>query len=247
MNGRRPLLKRAADDTELPRGKIGVSKAVKHRRRRKRQVREMRMQRALRLQDRLGFAGLRAVARLVAGALLAAGAAGALAQSDGGQAAEAPAGEAPTVAWLAIELTDVRTQEAFTLADFADKPVLLEAFAVWCGTCTNQQRQIAALHEEVGDAVVSVTVNTDPNETETQIVRHLDRYGFDWLYAVSPVALSRALRNDFGVSVLHPPSAPVILICPGQTERRLLRRGVKGPGDLQEQIAACPAAGGAAA
>lgn len=195
----------------------------------------------LRFGDTLGF-GVRLAARVMAAALLSAGAAGALAQSDGGQAAEAPA-----VAWLAIDLTDVRSGAAFTLADFADKPVLLEAFAVWCGTCTNQQRQIAALHEEVGDAVVSVAVNTDPNETETQIVRHLDRYGFDWRYAVSPVELSRALRDDFGVSVLHPPSAPVILICPGQTERRLLRRGVKGPDDLQEQIAACPADGGAAA
>ncbi len=206
------------------------------------------MQRMPRFGDTPGFGG-RLAARLMAAALLAAGAAGAFAQSAGGQsadAAETPEA-APAVAWLGVELTDVRTGAAFTLAEFTEKPVLLEAFAVWCGTCTNQQRQIAALHEEVGDTVVSVAVNTDPNETETQIVRHLDRHGFDWRYAVSPAELSRALRNDFGVSVLHPPSAPVILICPGQTERRLLRRGVKRADDLQEQIAACPAAGGGAA
>ena len=190
-----------------------------------------------------------AAARIMAGALLAAGAAGALAQSDGGSdggsEAESPAAaEAPAVAWLGVELTDVRTGATFTLADFTEKPVLLETFAVWCGTCTNQQRQIDALHGEIGDTVVSVTLNTDPNETQEQIVRHLDRYGFDWRYAVSPVALSRSLRDEFGVSVLHPPSAPMILICPGQTERTLLRRGVKGAGFLQERIEACPAAGG---
>ena len=50
-----------------------------------------------------------------------------------------------------------------------------------------------------------------------------------------------SLRDEFGVAVLNPPSAPVILICPGQTERTLLRkRGVKRPDFLQEQIAACP-------
>ena len=147
--------------------------------------------------------------------------------------------------WLWIELTDVRTGDTFTLARFADKPILLETFAVWCPTCTSQQRQLAALHEEVGDAVISVTINTDPNETQSQVVRHLDRHGFDWLFAVSPVALSRSLRDEFGVAVLNPPSAPVILICPGQTERTLLaKRGVKRPDFLQEQIAACPAVEG---
>lgn len=197
-----------------------------------------RMQRMKRSGARLTAAGL------MAGLFLAAGATGATAQS----AATAPSTDAaPAVAWLGVELTDVRTGETFTLAQFAEKPVLLEAFAVWCGTCTNQQRQIDALHAEVGDSVVSVALNTDPNESQTQIVRHLDRHGFDWRYAVSPVALSRSLRDEFGVSVLHPPSAPVILICPGQTERTLLQRGVKRPAFLQERIAACPAADGAAA
>ncbi len=193
------------------------------------------------------FRGRLAAARLMAGALLAAGATGAFAQSAGGSAAEAPAAApAPAVAWLGVELTDVRTGETFTLAEFAEKPVLLETFAVWCSICTNQQRQIGALHDEVGDSVVSVSLNTDPNESQAQISRHLDRHGFDWVYAVSPVELSRSLRDEFGVSVLHPPSAPVILICPGQTERLLLRRGVKRPDFLQERIAACPAAGGEA-
>ena len=185
-----------------------------------------------------------ALTGLIVAALVAIGAV-AFAQ----ESAEEPAPE-PVVPWLGVELTDIRTGDTFTLAQFADKPILLETFAVWCPTCTSQQRQLAALHEEVGDAVISVTLNTDPNETQTQVVRHLDRHGFDWLFAVSPVELSRSLRDEFGVAVLNPPSAPVILICPGQTERTLLaKRGVKRPDFLQEQIAACPAVeqdGGAA-
>lgn len=201
------------------------------------------MQRMKRSGERLAAAGL------MAGLFLAAGATGATAQSaeatrsaDATQSAEA----APAVAWLGVELTDVRTEETFTLAQFAEKPLLLETFAVWCGVCTYQQQQIDALHDEVGDSVVSVALNTDPNESQTQISRHLDRHGFDWRYAVSPVELSRSLRDEFGVSVLHPPSAPVILICPGQTERTLLRLGAKRPAFLQERIAACPATDGGA-
>ena len=180
-----------------------------------------------------------ATTSLIAGALLAIGATGAIAQ-----AADQPAAEEPAVAWLGVELTDVRTGDTFTLAQYADKPILLETFAVWCPTCTSQQRQLVALHEEVGDAVISVSLNTDPNETQGHVTRHLDRHGFDWLYAVSPVELSRSLRDEFGVAVLNPPSAPVILICPGQTQRTLLKkRGVKRPDFLQEQIAACPVVG----
>ena len=149
--------------------------------------------------------------------------------------------EEPAAEWLGVELTDVRTGQSFTLAQFADKPILLETFAVWCPTCTSQQRQIRALHEEVGDSVVSISLNTDPNETQSHVTRHLDRHGFDWRYAVAPVELSRSLRDEFGLRVLNPPSAPVILICPGQNERRLLPRGVKRPNALQEQIAACAA------
>ena len=175
---------------------------------------------------------------LIAGALLAIGA---IAQAADQPAADESAAPEPVVAWLGVELTDVRTGDTFTLAQYADKPILLETFAVWCPTCTSQQRQLVALHEEVGEAVISVSLNTDPNETQSHVTRHLDRHGFDWLYAVSPVELSRSLRDEFGVAVLNPPSAPVILICPGQTQRTLLKkRGVKRPDFLQEQIAACP-------
>ena len=98
-----------------------------------------------------------------------------------------------------------------------------------------------ALHEEVGDQVVSIALNTDPNETANHVTRHLDRNGFDWRYAVASADLIRALRDEFGVRVLNAPSAPMILICPDQQTRTLLRRGVKRSDYLQQQIATCQA------
>ncbi len=50
--------------------------------------------------------------------------------------------------WIDFELKDVATGEKFKISDFNDKPVLLESFAVWCPTCTKQQRIIKDLHEE---------------------------------------------------------------------------------------------------
>jgi cytochrome oxidase Cu insertion factor (SCO1/SenC/PrrC family) len=150
--------------------------------------------------------------------------------------------EEPAAAWLALELTDVRTGESFTLAEFAGTPVLLESFAVWCPICTNQQKQVRALHEQVGDEVVSIALNTDPNEDDERVAAHLERHGFDWRYAVAPVELILALKEEFGVGILNAPSAPMVLICPDQSVREMLRRGVKRANFLQEQVAACETA-----
>ena len=149
--------------------------------------------------------------------------------------------EEPPVAWLATELTDVSTGETFTLAEFAGTPVLLESFAVWCPICTNQQKQVRALHEEVGDEVVSIALNTDPNEDDDKVAAHIARHGFDWRYAVAPAELILALKEEFGVGILNAPSAPMVLICPDQNVREMLKRGVKRANFLQEQVAACAA------
>jgi len=156
-------------------------------------------------------------------------------------AADEEATDEPAAAWLAIELTDVSTGESFTIAEFADTPVLLESFAVWCPICTNQQKQVRALHEAVGDEVVSIALNTDPNEDLAKVAAHLKRHGFDWRYAVAPPELILALKDEFGVGILNAPSAPMVLICPEQNVRELLRRGVKRANFLQEQVAACEA------
>ena len=152
--------------------------------------------------------------------------------------------EEPAVAWLATELTDVASGETFTLAEFAGTPILLESFAVWCPICTNQQKQVRALHEEVGDEVVSIALNTDPNEDRDLVAAHITRHGFDWRYAVAPAELILALKEEFGVGILNAPSAPMVLICPDQSMREMLKRGVKRPAFLQEQVAACAAPAG---
>lgn len=140
--------------------------------------------------------------------------------------------------WMDAELKDVRTQEAFKISDFKGKPVLLESFAVWCPICTKQQEEIKKLHEEIGDSVVSVSLDTDPDEDEAFVKEHIEKNGFDWRYAVSPVEITRSLIDDFGVGIVNAPSAPVILICEDGSARQL-DRGVKDVDELKEEIAKC--------
>jgi thiol-disulfide isomerase/thioredoxin len=134
-----------------------------------------------------------------------------------------------------IELTDVATGQKFKISDFKGKPVLLESFAVWCPTCTSQQREIKKLKEKEGEAIVHISLDTDPNEDEAKVREHIQRNGFDWYYAVSPIELTTALIDEFGLTIVNAPSAPVILICPDQSTR-FLKSGVKSADQLLAEI-----------
>lgn len=142
------------------------------------------------------------------------------------------------VDWKNAELTDVLTGNKFMISGFEGKHVLLESFAVWCPTCKRQQDEIKKLHDEVGDAVVSISLDTDPNEDEAKVTGHANRYGYDWIFAVSPAGVTRALIEEFTVSIVNAPGAPVVLICGGQSAR-MLGSGVKSADKLKSEIETC--------
>ncbi|MCK5660026.1 MAG: redoxin family protein [Methanosarcinales archaeon] len=137
--------------------------------------------------------------------------------------------------WANIELTDVATGESFKLSDFKGKPILVESFAVWCPTCLQQQKITEKLKSTEGDAIIHVSLDTDPNEDEAKIKEHIETHGFDWYYAVSPIELTTALMDEFGQSVVFAPGAPVILICEDGSAR-LLKKGVKSANVLLSEV-----------
>ena len=87
-------------------------------------------------------------------------------------------------AWMDVELTDVATGQTFKINDFKGKPVLLESFAVWCPTCLRQQREIKKVKEIAGDAIVHISLDTDPNEDADKVREHMERNGLDWYFVV---------------------------------------------------------------
>lgn len=140
--------------------------------------------------------------------------------------------------WRDAELKDVLTGSTFKISDFKGKPILLESFAVWCPTCRKQQEKIKELHEDVGDSVISISLDTDPNEDTSKVIGHANKNDFDWLFAVSPTAVTQELIDEFGISVVNAPGAPVVLIC-GDQSARLLGRGVKSVDRLKQEIGKC--------
>ena len=139
--------------------------------------------------------------------------------------------------WRDIELRDVISGETFRISDFKGKTILLETFAVWCPTCTKQQQQIQILREEIGEEVVFITLDVDPNEEENLVRDHATRNGFDWIYAVAPAELTQALIEEFGTAIVIAPLAPIVLICSDADQKaRLLKRGVKSADTLHEEI-----------
>jgi thiol-disulfide isomerase/thioredoxin len=140
-----------------------------------------------------------------------------------------------SLSFLDIEFSDVNTGVTHKISDFAGKKVLVESFAVWCPTCTRQQQVIGELHDQLGDQVVSISLDTDPNEDVEKVKEHTQRHGFDWIYAVSPRELTQSLIDTFGVGVVNAPSAPVVLVCEDQSFR-LMQRGLKDLDELRQEI-----------
>lgn len=139
-----------------------------------------------------------------------------------------------TPEWMQKTLNDVSTGEAFSIGQF-DKPVLLESFAVWCPTCTTQQKEIKKMHEDVGDSIISISINIDSQEDQEKIQSHIDKHDFDWYYAVAPTDLTRSLKDEFGSSILVAPRAPMVLVCPNGDFKRLAD-GVKTAQTLKEEV-----------
>ena len=137
--------------------------------------------------------------------------------------------------WMKIELTDVRTQETFKIENFVGKPIFIESFAVWCPICTAQQQETKTLHDQFGDDIISISLDTDPNEDEQRIREHIEANGFNWYYAVSPESMNTLLVDEFGLSVLQAPQVPMILICQDGSFHKL-KNGVKSVSKMQEEI-----------
>ena len=140
-------------------------------------------------------------------------------------------------AWFNVSLTDARTGQAFSVADFKGKVVLVETMAIWCTNCLKQQGQVKALHETLGmrKDFVSVGLDIDPNENQEALKRYVEDKGFDWYYAVPPADVSREIASLYGDQFLNPPSTPIVVI-DRHGEAHPLPFGIKSADNLMQAI-----------
>jgi peroxiredoxin len=119
-------------------------------------------------------------------------------------------------AWQHIELTDARTGEAFTLADFAGKTVFVEPMATWCTNCRAQMGRVREARAQLdSDGFVFIGVSLEAGlVSDEELARYADNHGFDWTFAVLTQEALSALADTFGRSVTVAPSTPHFVIRP---------------------------------
>lgn len=129
----------------------------------------------------------------------------------------APMSEKALPAWQTVALTDARTGETFSLADFAGKTVYVEPMATWCSNCKQQLNNVKQAKAALGDDVVFVGLSVETNIAAADLASYADANGFDWRFAVlTPESLGQ-LVDAFGRTIANPPSTPHFVIAPDGT------------------------------
>jgi len=142
-----------------------------------------------------------------------------------------------TPGWYTAALINVNTGENFTIDDYKGKVILVETMAQWCSNCKKQQAEVKILLEKLGmpaDLVV-VVLDIDPNGSNEALKSYAANNGYDWVYAISPEAVSREISNLYGAQFTNPPSTPMLVI-DRKGEAHPLPFGIKSADDLMKAI-----------
>lgn len=137
--------------------------------------------------------------------------------------------------WNVVPLRDVPTSSTFRVRELMGKPVLLFCFTSWCSICTAQQNEIKRLQAMSPGSFTAVGLDIDPYENEAVVRKHQSDNQFIGLYAVAPPEMTKELTDKFGVDIISPASAPMLLICSNGTVTKL-DRGIKSAEVLSQAI-----------
>jgi cytochrome oxidase Cu insertion factor (SCO1/SenC/PrrC family) len=141
-------------------------------------------------------------------------------------------------AWQQAALTNARTGETFTLADFEGQTVFVEPMATWCPNCRQQLTNVKAAKQQLaGDDVVFVALSVETNIDDATLASYADGGGFNWLFAVVTPEILEQLVGEFGRAVATPPATPHFVIRPDGSFTELVT-GIDPAGQIVSQITA---------
>jgi thiol-disulfide isomerase/thioredoxin len=124
-------------------------------------------------------------------------------------------------AWQTREIVDVDGQ-SFTLADFAGRPVFVEAFATWCPTCREQLGDTQEAAAMLGDDAVVIALSVETDLSASDVASYAADNGFtDVRFAVMTPELLAEMVDALGNSVANPPSTPHVVIAADGTAGEL--------------------------
>ena len=141
-------------------------------------------------------------------------------------------------AWQQIELTDARTGETFTFADFSGRPVFVEPMATWCTNCRRQLGNVRDARAQLGDdGPVFIGLSLETNISDAELAQYQGDHGYDWLFAVMTPELLQQLSDAFGRSITSAPSTPHFIIRPDGTFTDLVT-GIESADEIVQQLQA---------
>lgn len=141
-------------------------------------------------------------------------------------------------AWQSLALTNARTGETFTLADFAGKTVFVEPMATWCTNCRRQLGNVKDARSQLAaEDVVFVGLSVETNIDDTTLANYADEAGFDWLFAVVTPEMLQELAGEFGRTITNPPATPHFVIRPDGSVTDLVT-GIEPADQIVAQIQA---------
>ena len=128
----------------------------------------------------------------------------------------------------AYEFTLIDTEgQKFSLSDFKGKYVLIDFFAIWCAPCKIELTNLKNLKHQLGDEIVIISIDVDPEETEQQIKDYKQANGMDWIVAKDTEFLSIPYRvTGIPTLVLIDPSGNIINTYVGVTDETLIMRQI---------------------
>jgi hypothetical protein len=150
-----------------------------------------------------------------------------------------PPAALPDAVWRTSALLDVRSGEMLTINELtaAGRLVVVEPMAIWCSNCRTQQNEARTALAGLGsEAIVYISLDVDPNETEPDLARYADEREYPWHFAVASREVARSLAEIFGDQVLSPPSTPKIVVALDGTAE--VTFGLKRAADLEAQLSA---------
>lgn len=138
---------------------------------------------------------------------------------------------AQDTSWRDLPLTDAKTGETFSLADFAGQTVYVEPMATWCANCRQQLGNVREAKAQLGDKTTFIALSVETTLAADDLARYADEQGFDFTFAVMTPEVLRALVAEFGQSITSPPSTPHFIISPDGTTSELMT-GLSTPDEI---------------
>ena len=156
----------------------------------------------------------------------------------GPSVALAQAGAAERPAWHSLSLTDARTGQAFTLADFAGKTVYVESMATWCTSCRQQMGIIRddLMSQVDPERAVLLGLSVETDLQPVTLADYVNAQGFSWKFAVMTPEMLQALATTFGLTITNPTAIPHFVIGPDGAMSDLMT-GLHTADSLRDELA----------